>query len=282
MAKSGLSPQYIMRASLARHLAEVAKEQADAIAKGETVYRHQSVDAQRSGGESEIECLGWSEDYAEPGYTAGERGVLTADWNYFHRDITDLLERAGFECEWSDEWTTCDDCGKLVRTSGDCYDWQPAYITQNDCATICLNCVDWAEYLESIEDNPRTACMRRCNPAKYGYVQISESGEYENGWHPGQTDNPKEIFAKLQAEGEEHLVFRISETSQFYIRFEVWQRAVTLERVEYRLAQRFEHVYNRAQEEDSDEVEAEYQDAKRALQLVKEITAKLKDAEVTQ
>lgn len=204
-----MTPQYILTASLCRE---------PHCAHG---------DNWKQFAQSEIDNLGWSADYAEPGYTAGPRGVLTANWNYFPSDITDILEHAGYSCEWSDEWTTCDECGKLVRTSADSYAWQTFSVVLNDCETVCLDCLDRAEYLESIEDNPRTACVQEIDPGAHGYVRVSEPGEYENGFHPGQNDNPKAILARLHAYGRRNIVFRIPETSQFYITFEVWQRKVT-------------------------------------------------------
>ena len=50
-----------------------------------------------------------------------------------------LLERLGFECEWSDEWTTCEDCGRLLRTCPDSHDWRPSYV-ESDCEYICHEC----------------------------------------------------------------------------------------------------------------------------------------------
>jgi len=204
--KSGLSPQYILRASLCRepHCAH------------EENWKDRAL--------SEIENLGWSSDYAERGYTAGVRGVLLANWNYFPRDIGDTLERAGFDIQWSDQWTTCGDCGKLVRTSGDCYSWQPYYVIENECELVCLDCVDWESYLESIEDNADAACMRACDPAKYGYRLVSEPREYQNGMHAGMTDNPTRILETLHTAGHKRIVFRIPETSQFYIEFETWEK----------------------------------------------------------
>lgn len=218
MSKSGLSPQLIMRASLTRHIKEISKP-ADA-----STPSWQTPESQQRSGESEIENLGWAGEYAEPGYTAGERGILTANWNYFTRNVTDILERAGFECEWSDEWSTCDECGKLVRTSPDCYDWQRSYIVMNECEIVCLECVNWEEYLETIEDSPSSACMRACDPGKFGYQRISQPAEYENGFHPGQNDDPEKILAALQEKGHSRVIFRIPETSQFYITFEVWEK----------------------------------------------------------
>src|SRR5262249_8844341 len=125
--------------------------------------------------------------------------------------------------EWSDEWTTCSNCNKALRTSPDSYDWQPAY-THDDSGIYCFECTDWQQYLESLKDNPNSACFARCNPAAYGYVRLSDAGQYESGFHTGQNDNPQQILADLHKQGKRHIIFRIPETSQFYIRFEVWQR----------------------------------------------------------
>jgi hypothetical protein len=205
---SGLSVQYIMRAALCR----------EPFCASEPNWKRTA--------ESEIENLTWYSDYAEPGYSMshGDRGILAADWNYFPRDIRKILERAGYEIEWNDEWNACEDCGKAVRTSPDCYSYQPYYAILNDCKLYCLDCLNREEYLESIEDNSSAACFRAINPAEHGYTLLSDPGQYENGFHPGQNDNPVKILAELQARGKEHIVFRIPETSQFYITFEVWQR----------------------------------------------------------
>jgi hypothetical protein len=172
-----------------------------------------------------IDYIEWSHDYAvEQGYDeAPARGFLFGNWNYFSRKAADLLERAGYALEWSDEWTTCSNCNKALRTSPDSYDWQPAY-TQDDSGIYCFECTDWQQYLESLEDNPHTACFARCNPAEYGYVRLSEPGEYENGYHSGQNDNPQQILTDLHKQGKRHIIFRIPEKSQFYISFEVGQR----------------------------------------------------------
>jgi len=201
-----MTPQYILKASLCR----------EPNCASESNWKRTA--------ESEIENLDWASDYAEPGYTAGPKGILTANWNYFPSNIDQILERAGYSTEWSDEWTTCDDCGKLVRTSPDGYSWQRSFVMMNECETVCLDCVDWAEYLKSIEDASSHAVMRACDPSKYGYTRISEPAEYEHGFHPGQNDDPKTILASLHEQDKYNIVFRIPETSQFYITFEVWQR----------------------------------------------------------
>jgi hypothetical protein len=91
--------------------------------------------------QSEYENLGFAKGYAEPGYTDPENGVLFANWNRFPRNFDQLLEKAGYACEWSDEWATCEDCGKAVRTEPDSYCWKPAFrMGREDCGLFCVDC----------------------------------------------------------------------------------------------------------------------------------------------
>jgi hypothetical protein len=75
-----------------------------------------------------------------------------------------------------------------------------------------------------MEDNHRQAVRSHVNPAQYGYVPLSEHAQYESGWHPHQTDDPKKILAKLHAKGIRRVLFRISGVGQFDIAFETWFR----------------------------------------------------------
>ena len=110
--------------------------------------------------QSRIDNMGYSHDYAEPGYsvTNPDKGIVFSNWN----DITkydsdtkqhtlldsamsrlgDTLTKAGFDIEWEDEWTTCSDCGKAVRTQPDSHFWTPAYTTAYiaDGELICNEC----------------------------------------------------------------------------------------------------------------------------------------------
>lgn len=203
--KSGLSPQYILRASLCRE---------PHCASGD--WKRTALNI--------IENLDYAPSYAEPGYTQPERGVLFANWNYFPSSIDDTLERAGFSIEWEDEWTTCEDCGRAVRTSPDCYGWQPSYALIDDCQIVCADCLakDPIEYLESLENHPTRALnMPAIDPAEYGYT-IVEQG-FENGFHPGQNDNPKEIYKRLH-EKFPRLLFRVDDVGQFDIGFSIWTK----------------------------------------------------------
>ncbi len=89
---------------------------------------------------------------------------------------------------------------------------------------LCKDCIDLEEYLESLEGNPRRALNDHTDPTDYGYVKLESN--FENGFHSGQNDNPKEIFDRLKAQGRKRLLFNIDEVSQFYIVFSVWEKQV--------------------------------------------------------
>ncbi len=92
---------------------------------------------------SEVENMGYASAYAERGYAQPRKGVLMANWNVLPRDLDTLLEKAGYAVEWSDEWSTCDDCNKAIRTQPDGYDWTPSYQLANDGGSIlCSECAE--------------------------------------------------------------------------------------------------------------------------------------------
>lgn len=173
--------------------------------------------------QDEINNLGYAHEYAEPGYTnSGGKGILFANWNLFSKKAGDILEKMGFECEWSDEWTTCQDCGRAVRTSPDSYSYQPSYVILNECELFCMDCFNKEAYLESIEDNSDMACMRSIDPSEFGYELIEEG--FESGLCHGMNDDPKKILEGFQDRGISGIVFRLSRSSQFYCNFEVWRK----------------------------------------------------------
>jgi uncharacterized protein (TIGR02996 family) len=121
------------------------------------VWQECGADAPTPEGRARCEDVRWHAKYAEPGYTTPEAGICLGNWNTAerhtagagYRDVDDtpkllgdLLEALGVECEWSDEWDTCDECGGLVRTCANCFDWTPHYRADDDTELpICLNCV---------------------------------------------------------------------------------------------------------------------------------------------
>lgn len=126
----------------AARILEAAKNDADKL-KDYTVRNH-------------LECIELHEGYSEPGYSEPECGVIaTGNWNDITRwngtvhtiisnvpsRIAKLFEKMGIPTEWSDEWTTCCHCGKIVRTEPDSMSWTPYYI-MGEGEIWCKDCDD--------------------------------------------------------------------------------------------------------------------------------------------
>lgn len=93
---------------------------------------------------SRIQYVQTYDKYSEPGYDLPQSGIVAVgNWNPvddYDRDaqvrvphddtpelLGDLLDKLGCALEWSDEWTSCSDCGGLVRIQPDCHSWIPYY-----------------------------------------------------------------------------------------------------------------------------------------------------------
>ena len=178
-----------------------------------------------------LDCIQVANHYIEPGYTQPEKGILLANWNDIHEEYADALEEEGYELEWEDEWLVAGS-GGAVRTQPSSYCWQPSYrITEHgEILTIEDPASEW------IEDSAITDYMQpmKCVPnhitdqdlIEEGYQLYDIDDEYENGMHPGQTDDPKEIATLLFTEHEaSSVVFKLTEQSQFYIKFQAWYKS---------------------------------------------------------
>jgi hypothetical protein len=181
---------------------------------------------------SRIEEISTATAYAEPGYS-GEF-IAFGNWNNISRyktgpqkgddlpeKVGKLLERAGFECEWSDEWDVCD-CGKAVRTSPDSHFWKRYFVVMDD-GTRCGDCIkeDPAEYLESIEGNTHDCLtIEGIDPEKYGYSLFN--GTFETGFHPGQNDDPVKIAAEMKKAGHKRFLFALDHAEQFCLMWKAY------------------------------------------------------------
>jgi hypothetical protein len=137
-----------------------------------------------------------------------------------------VLESMGLECEWSDEWTMCDDCCRMFRSSPDCYDWRMwGEIDSESQRVSCGHCLaeDPEDYLAGKLDNPRSAVNTTIvHPKDEGFANMN--GDFENGMHPGQNDNPEEILEAYQAKYPGKQFLFTYEPSQFYTTFQIWGR----------------------------------------------------------
>lgn len=168
----------------------------------------------------------------EPGYQSSKavadpeafKGYLTANWNHIDKELGDWLEESdayesGF---WSDEWIDCIECGGLVRITGDSYSWR-MYGKSTEDGTVCGDCLkkDIPAYLEELEGQSRTGITIDIDPAQHGYVKVNTSS-FENGWHPGQTDDPKAMSKTLMLNGIHRFLWDISGVGQFDVSFDLY------------------------------------------------------------
>jgi len=203
-------------------------------------------DAERKGSKkttSRLEELQCGE-YCEPGYDS-KRGLVLANWNDTHETtwikgqgyvrvaggectvmgrLERILDKAGFSTDWSDEYTSCDDCGKYFRTSGDCWDWKQ-YGESTEHGTICGNCLkgDPEGYLATRIDNPHNAAnTAMVDLAAQGFELVADG--FANGLHPGMNDNPVKLLEHYRAiMPQQEFVFTYK-PSQFYVEFDIWAR----------------------------------------------------------
>lgn len=183
---------------------------------------------------------------AEPGYGTEETVWVLGDWNP-KRWLTDeersagltlaqaltkaeslpvrlaeALERRvpGIELHWLDEWTTCDDCRQIFRTQADSYSWLMFGAFTED-GTYCANHLSFDDIAEEYINVPTKALTFPLNLEEEGFSLYGS--RYENGWHPGQDDDPKAILAEALRSWREG-IFKISSSGQFDIEFELWVR----------------------------------------------------------
>lgn len=132
-------------------------------------------------------------------------------------------------CEWgfSDEYTTCDDCGNIIRTSPNSYHWQPDFYI-GDGFIVCNRCFNdneyyQEEYLADKINNPKQAVnglMTEEQIKELGFKKLN--GEYEYGWYNVNHD-PEKIYEALSKNFEE-VLFYINNVEQFRVNFIVFVR----------------------------------------------------------
>lgn len=183
---------------------------------------------------------------AEPGYSDIAEAVwVTGNWNpkRWVRDgddpltkeeslpvrLGDALSNVGAELLWLDEWEPCRECYRAVRTQPDSYGWT-AYFTITMDGLLCGDCATMDEILDdgmgnSIINNPKQCLPTFITPdhlEEDGWTKFN--GTYENGWHPGQDDDPVALKEMANEAGWLDVVFRLQGVGQFDMAFEMWVR----------------------------------------------------------
>jgi hypothetical protein len=162
---------------------------------------------------------------------------VTGNWNGdLPGRLFKALERIGVDAEWYDQVDPCDGCRKLMETDPTHYGWQPSYLIDLDCNYVCFDCLDVSNdevlsefgYIDNVEKAIPDVLAKHL--PEWGWEPFN--GTFENGWHPGQNDSPQKIFERIQAKwfkNKRSVVFRLDETSQFYIKFTAWTKAKEVE-----------------------------------------------------
>lgn len=198
----------------------------------------------------------YAPDYAEPGYSIpeGSKGILFANWNEksnydenYNRlpsskadklmpRLEAIAERAGYEIEWLDEWSTCSDCYKAFRTNADSNGWLPCYVWIGECDMVCHQCLlDNSSLLDEYLENELIGNANKAITIDGIANSLPELGwrkveiDYETGLHQGMNDKPQDIAAKLEKSGIDRYIFEVSDASQFYITWQVWVEEKDLE-----------------------------------------------------
>lgn len=195
--------------------------------------------------------------YAEPGYGDDDTVVVLGDWNNYEttslgrypgkrvplfkwtertpeRLADALSEIDGVEIEWLDEWYSCSECYRAVRSQPNSYSWKPYYAFLNECEPICADCLmqdvdgsisagDWinnsSNAITWISGSPENTL----NPIGFFKWEPGNEQDYANGWYPGQNDDPRKILESiLDRHPEAEVVFLIDANGQF----SAWVRGI--------------------------------------------------------
>ncbi len=187
--------------------------------------------------------------YSEPGYGSDDTVIVLGDWNpkRFPRGddaplskaenigprLANALEKVGAEIQWLDEWTECQNCYRAIRTEPDSYSWRPAFAWLSD-EIICSRCllenvngsIESGEYINNA--SKAITWTDGATLEREGWAQWApgDPHQYENGWHPGQDDDPRDVLAEILADDPDaEVLFLIDATGQFDVRFSAYTRA---------------------------------------------------------
>lgn len=182
----------------------------------------------------------YCEQYGEPGYggfmtetvavVLGDYWVRKPDgslsgYSDKYPRLWAALEEAGVHFEWYDEWLIDPEHDKAYRTQPDSYGWQPSWLYANGYVLTPDDTLEeWvAEVINDHEKALYGNVWSSDDLIQAGFTQYSDY--FESGWHPGQNDNPKDVFDRIRVEHPDaDIVFRIDGVGQFDARWEAYYR----------------------------------------------------------
>lgn len=172
-----------------------------------------------------LQIMRWPE-YGDPGTEQPQRGILLANWNHVSQKVQDWLEEIGFSLEWEDEWTEID--GKVYRSSPNSYHWTPNWVMDEEGNTYTIQEHDGMIEALAMTGKGHTPYLlpdwvTDAELQEEGFVK-ADAEERESGFFPGQNDTPEKDAVPLFEKGAEAVIFRRTEQSQFYGKWDVWVR----------------------------------------------------------
>lgn len=179
-----------------------------------------------------LEVLREELDCGFTGTYQGSLFVVVGDWEEKEKiekkidmDFDDIMVALGSSwSDWgfSDEYTTCSDCGTIIRTTPTSAHWVADYCVCNS-EMLCSECIkkDPTSYLETITNNYKNAntILSEEELKEQGYKLLE--GDYES--HIGNTynDDPQTQLEELLKTYDE-VVFDITGSGQFGTSWQVW------------------------------------------------------------
>lgn len=171
----------------------------------------------------ENHCLEQATIYGEPGYENPKNGILFANWNEVPKDMSECLEKSGYDLEWSDEWLVVDD--KAYRIESDSYFWESRVLVTQDGGILTPDDLPfWVTECRVDSLGQDYQCLPSWFPddiiEKEGYELMDT--ELESGLFPGMDDKPETYIKKYLDEGADAVLFQRKEKSQFYSKYLCW------------------------------------------------------------
>ena len=156
------------------------------------------------------------------------KGAIVADWWDYPHEWKHLLDSSGYALYFDDEVIICGQ-GKVWETTPTHYGWEPKFMVTQDGEIITLDdapshwideCI-LTDFMHEMVALPSFISQEEIEAE--GFVKFNTEQTYENGFHPGQTDDPKKITQTLLEDYNE-VLFQIARVGQFDVQFDVWVR----------------------------------------------------------
>lgn len=175
-------------------------------------------------------------EYGYTGEYEGEFFIVVDSWDEkntieegLEMSLEKLLTELGYDwTNWgfADEFSRCDSCNKIIRTSPDGYNWIADYclINGNIYCSECIKLYYIEEYIDTIKNNHKRANTILTDEELIELGFKSLEGEYEFTLHfDGNNSSPEEQLKELEKHYDE-VVFSVIRAEQFGVEWTIWVR----------------------------------------------------------